>query len=81
MSYCDLPICAKTAVACTSIAAWNALMRADPEFGRYALSGVGRSAFEIAFTVVDGRHMTVDGAVMEKYVVSAVPKCGVWMMN
>ena len=44
---------AKLSIAHTSIATWNALMRADPIFGRYALSDTGRSDFLSAFTVVE----------------------------
>ena len=50
---------AKLSIAHTSIAAWNALMRADPVFGRYAISDIGRSAFLSAFTVEANGMWTV----------------------
>ena len=61
MSYHDLHLDAKLSIARTSIAAWNALMRADPIFGRYALTDQGRSAFLAAFTVVKDGEWRVAG--------------------
>ena len=52
---------AKLSIARTSIAAWNALMRADPIFGRYALSEQGRSMFLVAFTVIEKGEWRVAG--------------------
>ena len=61
MSYDILHFDAKLSIARTSIAAWNALMCADPTFGRYALTDQGQSAFLAALTVVEDGKWAVGG--------------------
>lgn len=49
----DFPFDVKVEIASVCIASWNALMRVDRKFGRYAISPEGQARFAKIFTTVE----------------------------